>query len=617
MNFQITLKFKKGALFPFNVTLPPLVVLTGLNGAGKTQLLRLINDNFENPNHSPLEIVKGNGSKFKRAIFISPLSLVMKPQENAQTSVIAQFPTAIFNSYLNILNGVGMGYPAQLNFEERLQTTDLNSIVTNVAKIRNKSIERLEVNDFKEALPIVIKENNNQLFQQDLSSLFLKYARLRELNRYRRTLGADQLLEEEKVVFSDEEFLERFGRAPWEVINDILGQLNLPFTVAYPKGVDLEGTDFCALVLDNKGDAYSFENLSSGERVIVSLAIALLNSGYESSFPDLILLDEIDASLHPSMSKDLVRVIDETFVKKLGLTVILTTHSPSTVALAAEESLFVLERGVAGVRKVSKDDALLRLLDGVPSLSIHYENRRQVFVEDGNDVIYYEKLLNIFKGKLQPEITLNFIASGDVRKNSHGGPRNSCQDVEAVVKVLRDFKNPYIYGLVDRDENKKSTEHVRVLGEGSRYAIENYLLDPLLIGVLLLREALLPAGFSGRLSYMEIPNATVEQLQSLTDYVVHKVSAKFKETLGAETEFVTLGNGMQLRFPKWFMNIQGHKWEEKVIEAFVDLKKIKNKNDEQGEKLLKVAVIDKVLNDCPFLLAPEIFQTFKRLQLLD
>ena len=79
--------------------------------------------------------------------------------------------------------------------------------------------------------------------------------------------------------------------------------------------------------------------------------------------------------------------------------------------------------------KTNKDKAISILTSGVPSLSITYENRRQVFVESKYDVIFYEKIYQKIKHKLEEEISINFISSGV------GGNGNSAQVVDVVTQV--------------------------------------------------------------------------------------------------------------------------------------------------------------------------------------
>ncbi len=89
----------------------------------------------------------------------------------------------------------------------------------------------------------------------------------------------------------------------------------------------------------NKSEV-KFSELSSWEKVLNLLTLALYNSQFDIEFPKVLLMDEPDASLHPTMSKQFLEVIQKVFVEEKGVKVIITTHSPSTVALASEENLF-------------------------------------------------------------------------------------------------------------------------------------------------------------------------------------------------------------------------------------------------------------------------------------
>ena len=143
------------------------------------------------------------------------------------------------------------------------------------------------------------------------------------------------------------------------------------------------------------------------------------------------------------------------------------------------------------IEKTTKDKALKVLTDGIPSFSINYENRRQVFVESPLDVIFYEGLYNRLSKHLEPEISLSFISSGESRTDKNGAKISNCGQVENIVSTLRSAGNKFIWGIIDWDGKNKGSEFVVVLGNGNRYSIENYLFVPILLSALLLREKLL------------------------------------------------------------------------------------------------------------------------------
>ena len=100
----------------------------------------------------------------------------------------------------------------------------------------------------------------------------------------------------------------------------------------------------------------------------MALVASVYNSTREEKFPDIFLFDELDASLHPSMVKNLLAVIEETFTSRGGF-VLLVTHSPSTVAFARESSIFVMHKsGSNRIERASKKDALSILTEGFATL---------------------------------------------------------------------------------------------------------------------------------------------------------------------------------------------------------------------------------------------------------
>ncbi|MDT0619452.1 ABC transporter ATP-binding protein, partial [Salinisphaera sp. P385] len=105
-----------------------------------------------------------------------------------------------------------------------------------------------------------------------------------------------------------------------------------------------------------------FQDLSSGEKVLMSFALCLYNATdarQEKPFPKLLLLDEVDAPLHPSMVVSLIDTVREVLVEGKGVSVIMTTHSPSTVALAPEEALYEMNSAGPKVEKYQKVERFL------------------------------------------------------------------------------------------------------------------------------------------------------------------------------------------------------------------------------------------------------------------
>ena len=211
----------------------------------------------------------------------------------------------------------------------------------------------------------------------------------RVFTTYRGLIHANDLLEKhpppaepEKRSLSTDEFEAEHGPPPWDFVNEILSVCELDFRMDHPL---LHETGSYEPKLHKLSDSVEmrFQDLSSGERVLMSFALCIYNSQekcQEKVFPKLLLLDEVDAPLHPSMTRSLLDTIQNVLVRGNNVAVILTTHNPSTVALAPEESIYAMNTGEPRIEKVSRNHAISLLTTGVPTLAVSFDGRRQVFV---------------------------------------------------------------------------------------------------------------------------------------------------------------------------------------------------------------------------------------------
>ena len=95
------------------------------------------------------------------------------------------------------------------------------------------------------------------------------------------------------------------------------------------------------------GARYNLDSLSSGEKVLMALCLSSFNRYLGRRQPKLLLLDELDAVLHPSMVAALVTTLKSLFVPQ-GTRVLMTSHSAMTVAALDEADIFrVVRRHVA------------------------------------------------------------------------------------------------------------------------------------------------------------------------------------------------------------------------------------------------------------------------------
>jgi len=635
------------------IELPDFVVLTGVNGAGKSHLLEALENGSVSVEGIPQNNPQGARPtrRFDSNTLVpqdtGPFSAAQISQEQSNFwSEIIQHREQQVNPFKDMLRGfrqpsienievrkllamraidfeaLGMSQETALQAYQTISNAASNAdnyitsmFVQNDPANRKKLISSISSNtrvpvfamdqeDFFNGFPNLWQPVD--MFQQSFARLFSGYQRHWSQNKLRAVANA----EGENVQFLTEaQFIEKHGVAPWVFLNEILSVAELDFRINEPYKWD--DRPYEPILTDVKRDVrVKFNDLSSGERILMSFALCLYHANDRNSaadFPKLILFDEIDAPLHPSMTRSLLRTIQHTLVDQHQIKVILTTHSPSTVALVPTESIFVMHKhGHNRLKATSKDAALGILTAGVPTLSVNYENRRQVFVESKYDVQYYGALYEISKALLDPEISLSFIASGP------GGNAN-CDQVQALVHQLTSNGNKTVMGAIDWDRSNVSTSTILVLGENERYSVENFLLDPVLLALLLLRERMqsveaigLPLGTR----YTDAALLDGQQLQNITIELLSKISRP-KEFLDSEYDAeikFEYTNGLYVTVPRWFSLIQGHALEQQLKEAYPQLLRYRNEPD------LKMAVINRVLDDFPGLVPSAIIKLFQRIQ---
>jgi len=648
MKLTFVKTFKSITFFP-EEELPNFVVLTGVNGAGKSHLLEAIENGsaqiddividartkpirrFDWTNFVPQDT--GAFAPYQinqeRYGFWNEISNHVKEFRPQLSETLKQFnrqdlmkrtPRELINTTREQLTSTGS---TEDEANRILQTIhDTASTLSQSAATRfiqndpNNRTRLLSLLQDNIKVPLIVLQEDEfydyfpsswqpiDMFQQSFSRLFAAYQRNWLTNRMRYVAHADGEL---ISYLTDVEFVDKYGEPPWVFVNTILETANLDFRINEPPKYD--DRPYEPILTDRvSGAQIKFGDLSSGERILMSFALCLYyaEDGRQLvDYPKVLLFDEIDAPLHPSMTLSLLRTIQEVLIDRHDIKVILTTHSPSTVALSTEESLYAMYKAdQRRFKKTTKDKALAILTTGVPTLSIDYENRRQVFVESRYDVQFYEPIYQKLRAKLIPEISLTFIASGV-------GGNGSCDQVREVVNQLYRGGSRTVYGIVDWDLANIGNERVKVLGHNKRYSIENYVLDPVLVGAFLLREKWIDRaeiGMDDTESFIHLATFDSIRLQTVADFIVNKVRAHLSAEPsegGIKCDYV---GGQTIELPKWFLQLQGHELEAMMKEAFPQLKRFKQ------EPQLKLEVLSKIVDELPSLISKDFLPLFEQVQ---
>jgi predicted ATPase len=386
------------------VNLSPLTIITGLNGVGKSQLLEgikkgsfiiddinpnnivlLTSQNFQISSEQPIDVKK---LEEEYVYLIDAFKEKQKQVESLvnQSKNYNQFKEKATNLNKSILDLDSISFENDEIFQEYIEfIKKYKSIIAHlsISIRRNNSqypdsisynnsllllaskftfcIHELTIKDFKDNfVPISMKDF---ILPSNISKIiwdyFLKSENFAfELYRNRKELDF-------------EEFENKYGPKPWIIFNEILQNFEtLDFYVNSPEGMVKEDSYKFALKSKiNPKLTIEVNQLSSGEKILFSLVGFLYRLTLDNILPDIILFDEIDASLHPSMINKFLEIIQKSIIAK-GKYVILATHSPSMIALAPENTTYLMEKGeITRLYSKSKEESLSILTEGYATLT--------------------------------------------------------------------------------------------------------------------------------------------------------------------------------------------------------------------------------------------------------
>lgn len=318
------------------------------------------------------------------------------------------------------------GFEALFNRDIIKNNHFYQSIRTHAYKIDN-TLDSLTEREFKDFFsPISLK---NEFLPTQLSKTFLDYKN----KEYQELVinKAEALHYGEKIKIKDEDdFRKVYGPKPWVIIEEILDKFSsLNFTINNPENLKFrnDSVSSFSVQLKNKttNNIIPFSDLSSGEKVLFALVLSIYKSFGSDKFPSVLLLDEIDATLHPSMINNLLEVIRDVFVKQNNVKVIFATHSPTTIALAEENSIYIVnkENTASKIVKQSRSEALNILTEGFISLSQGLNILDQITQRDlnifteGNNTKYIKKSIDLYCPELANRIEIMTNISDRTGKN--------------------------------------------------------------------------------------------------------------------------------------------------------------------------------------------------------
>lgn len=358
---KITLKLnQKYRSFPENFETElegNLIILSGVNGSGKSQLIKILSGKIEISNQNSQKI------ELSRDLEIDGVSInnneieIRSFKDNISIPEIVKATSAIVNSsgdqvyQLYITNQLSVGY----------QNGYFSNCIERAQKILKPLIDTLGDRIPEKQLRDKLREEKflwkqNDLFTDLIGQMFYYHAS--EIANGQQKAG-----KVDGPAFEP----STLGLAPWTELNQLFKLLKLDYR--FKDNYEIERAELTEapklFLIDLKGDIIEDEfrelvDLSDGEKTIISLCF---NSLYkDGNFEQkLLLLDEFDAVLNPSLIESFFLVLEEYYISR-GIQVVITTHSPATISLAPNYTTYyeVFKDNISSKRiiKIDRDDYL-------------------------------------------------------------------------------------------------------------------------------------------------------------------------------------------------------------------------------------------------------------------
>lgn len=334
--------YKKNTTYTFE---GDLIILSGINGCGKSQLLQIIAKNGKEQIFRNLSQTNDDGESIplEDVLLLSFRDNINLGEDFGQFSVTYKrnYANAAWEYYRDNIKHQNNSYwdkQKTKKFNEGTLIFDNNGIKNMSWRSINRLVELLKENfsdenifsvsksDLELILPAdFIWRNENDIIAQ-IGNLFY----IACCDRANKQIECSK----STAVFDNDEWLKN---APWTILNQLFSDLKFKYRFKKDYSFSTPYMEENPKLRDNL-EIRNLRDLSDGEKAILKLALISLDEEISKDVK-LILFDEYDAPLNPSLTEAFYHVIEKFYIEK-GIQVIVTTHSPATISLAPEYAHF-------------------------------------------------------------------------------------------------------------------------------------------------------------------------------------------------------------------------------------------------------------------------------------
>ncbi|MXV38949.1 AAA family ATPase [Flavobacteriaceae bacterium Ap0902] len=376
-----------------------LAVITGLNGSGKSTMLKYLYENYpdrskcfiKTPQNTSLYNIERRKLLYNRnssdeLSFDSVMQRIEEIGFGRRGRIDSPFLEKT-DFYSSLFDENSLRYEVGYKFLEMIadllanyQLEDINYIKRELGVVTDNDVEKelvkhlnltkdsnLEYFGYKRGRKIIEKYNSleldnekinflnrkKKLIEENLKKEFRSKAKIKSeqaLKQYVYDLITKEFRSIESIVLKMsnkifEDFKTKSSKTKtkklWENIN---AELKKYYDKGYfkyklvPPQIYESYYEIAFKPFDKPANTYiHYDSLSSGEKIIFEL-ICYYFAAQESKL-EMIMLDEFDANLNPQLAERYIKVIKEQFK---NIKVVLTTHSPSTVVEVEPNELYEL-----------------------------------------------------------------------------------------------------------------------------------------------------------------------------------------------------------------------------------------------------------------------------------
>lgn len=445
-----------------------LIIISGVNGSGKSQLASIIKKQDSN---------KGAQDQINAVILLDGVPLESKHvlRKNLEDSFnIENISASQPNQLQNATNQFWNRYSrVKTNLARPEIAGFLNSYNDGLAILRSEypanSLTSLSQDQVSRALSRSPKFvwRSDDIFTNTITQRFYSYV---------------QACKTEHATASEEKRkpnIDRLGQKPWEFMNELLSELGIDYRFKNEYTIDiwagpldeipnLHAISKTGELIDE--DVRLLSDLSDGEKSLIQLAFAV-SSNFSSSFTKVLLLDEYDATFNPSLTEKFYNLIDKYFIKS-GVVVIIISHSPTTISLAPSTACFYeaftenqnnkrvlavqpymyAELSLANAMFVKRISDQHQRIEDIETDSLSdLENKPLLFVEDNYTEIYKVAYLMINDISFS-ETTLDDVFEKEAPFKIH--PKSGKNNLYGMLngEKFDEFTNRRVLGLFDFDD---------------------------------------------------------------------------------------------------------------------------------------------------------------------